>query len=99
MPGDVRGTSFFAYNYPFRDHWDTAYEWLPDAGVSVLPSRNGPVSTRNWEAVREGIQHANLAQMVKENLATSPDKSALIASGLVPQLLTWLAEHPCTPCQ
>jgi hypothetical protein len=68
QPGNILGTLFFAYYYPFRDAWDAGHEFLSDAGVAVLPSRHGPVATRAWEAIREGIQDADLAQVVKESL-------------------------------
>jgi hypothetical protein len=93
QPGPCLGTAFFAFYYPFRDPWDTAYEHLPDAGVTVLPSRHGPVATRTWEAIREGTQHANLARMVRERLGTAvvePAVQALIEAGSVEELLAWL---------
>jgi len=68
QPGEILGTLFFAYYYPFRDAWDAGHEFINDAGVTVLPSRHGPVATRAWEAIREGIQDADLAQAVKETI-------------------------------
>jgi len=91
--GQIQGSAFFAFNYPFRDWWDTAYETLPDAQVTVLPARHGPVSTRGWEAIRESIQHANLAQMVKERNGPTD----LIANGSVAQILTWLEGNNTPP--
>ena len=94
QPGNCVGTAFFAFYYPFRDAWDTAYEHLPDAAVTVLPSRQGPVPTRAWEAIREGVQHANLARMVKERAAGGPeDVAKLVEQGSVEQLLAWLETH------
>jgi hypothetical protein len=96
QPGMCVGTGFFAFYYPFRDAWDTAYEHIPDVGVTVLPSRHGPVATRTWEAVREGIQHANLAMMVKERAgerASEPATKQLIDKGSVEELLAWLEKN------
>jgi len=87
--GQIKGSAFFAFNYPFRDHWDTAYEAIADASVTVLPSRYGPVSARSYEALREGIQHGNLAQMVKE-APGGAGETTLINSGSVASLLSWL---------
>ena len=101
QPGNCVGTAFFAFNYPFRDHWDTAYEYLPDAAVTVLPSRNGPVATRTWEAIREGTQHADLAMMVREKLGAKAFEDVqdeamrkLVAQGSVEELLAWLEARP-----
>jgi hypothetical protein len=93
QPGPCLGTAFFAFYYPFRDPWDTAHEHLPDAGVTVLPSRHGPVATRTWEAIREGTQHANLARMVRERANAEPldpPLKTLIETGSVADLLAWL---------
>ncbi|MDI9583411.1 MAG: hypothetical protein QM473_04265 [Acidobacteriota bacterium] len=101
QPGQCVGTAFFAFNYPFRDSWDTAYEHIADAAVTVLPSRLGPVSTRPWEAIREGIQHANLAMMVRERTGAASfddlpegEPKRLVESGTVEQLLDWLEQNP-----
>lgn len=93
-PGPCMGTWFFALYYPFRDPWDTGNEYLRDVSVFVLPSRNGPVATISWEMMREAIQHADLAQMVKER-AKADDKAAsgLVANGSVKDLLDWLERH------
>ena len=64
--GNCLGTEFFAFYYPFRDAWDAGYEYIPDVSVMVLPSRHGVVPTPTYEAIREGIQTADLAYMVKE---------------------------------
>ncbi|MGI8923621.1 MAG: hypothetical protein ACR2HJ_06205 [Fimbriimonadales bacterium] len=93
--GDVRGTAFFAFYYPFRDPWDTAHEHLPDVSVHVLPSRHGPIATRAWEAIEEAIQDANLAQMVKEKSGAQRDDPAikkLISEGDIASLAAWLAK-------
>jgi hypothetical protein len=88
--GLVQGTAFFAFYYPFRDSWDTAHEFLSDAGVVVLPSRHGPVATRGWEAIREGIQDADLARVVKVNLGPAmnvEDQNKLLQYGTTEELL------------
>jgi len=92
--GKCIGFMFFAFYYPFRDPWDTAYEHIGDVSVFVLPSRHGPVATMAWEAIREAVQHADLARMVKER-AAADDKAAqeLVANGSVEQLLEWLEAH------
>ncbi len=93
QPGNCLGFAFFAFYYPFRDPWDTAYEYLPDASVVVLPSRNGPVPTISWEAIREAIQHADLARMVKERAVSSDETArALIINGSVSEILEWLEQ-------
>ncbi len=86
QPGINLGTAFFAMNYPFRDGWDTAYEFVPDVSTFVLQSHNGPVATPAWEAVREAGIEANLAQMVKER----GGNAQLIAKGSTAELLQWL---------
>lgn len=90
QPGANLGTAFFAMNYPFRDGWDTAYEFVPDASTFVLQSRTGPVATPAWEAVREGSIAANLAQMVKERGGNNPQTQQLLARGSTEDLLRWL---------
>jgi hypothetical protein len=93
-PGTCLGTWFFAFYYPFRDPWDTGNEYLRDVSVFVLPSRSGPVPTIAWEKMREAIQHADLAQMVKERAA--PDDAGarnLVANGSVNALIEWLEAH------
>lgn len=92
QPANCRGSAFFAFYYPFRDAWDTANEYLPDASVHILPSRFGPVATIGWEAIREGITSANLAQMVKERSGNRPDAALqhLMTQGSTAELLQWL---------
>ncbi|NBY02683.1 MAG: hypothetical protein EBQ87_11985 [Planctomycetes bacterium] len=95
QPADCRGTAFFAPYYPWRDPWDTAYEHIKDVSVFVLPSRHGPVATPAWEAIREAVQHANLARMVREK--AKPDDAAakpLWETGSVESLCNWLIAHP-----
>jgi len=90
QPGLVQGTAFFALYYPFRDSWDTGHEFLNDAGMAVLPSRHGPVATRAWEAIREGIQDADLARAAKENLDPQmkiEDQNKLLQFGTTEELL------------
>jgi len=93
--GDLcMGTWFFALYYPWRDPWDTGYEHIKDVSVCILPSRLGPVPTMTWESIREAIQHADLAQMVKES-AAKDDKEAqkLVSSGSISHLLRWLEKN------
>jgi len=60
----------------------------------VLPSRNGPVATIGWEMMRGAVQHADLAQMVKERAAaTDKDAQSLVAGGSVEALIQWLEAH------
>ena len=96
LPPNCRGTEFFAFYYPFRDPWDAAYEHIGDASVMVLPSRHGPVSMPAFEGIREGVQAANLATMVKERAGDKPSEATakLIATGTVPELIRWLEAHP-----
>jgi hypothetical protein len=101
QPGHCLGTAFFAFNYPWRDPWDTGYEHIVDASTTVLRSRHGPVPTRTWEAIREGTQHTNLAVMVREKLGkktfdqiTEPRLKKLVETGSVDELLEWLEKHP-----
>ena len=95
QPADCRGTAFFAPYYPWRDPWDTAYEHIKDVSVFVLPSRHGPVATPAWEAIRESVQHANLARMVRER-AKPEDATAkpLWETGSVESLCNWLLAQP-----
>jgi len=100
--GQCVGTAFFALNYPWRDQWDTAYEHIPDAStMGAVQSRHGPVPTRTWEAIREAIQHADLAMLVRERLGvktfeeiTDPDLQRLVAEGTSEELIRWLEQHP-----
>ncbi|MEI7437844.1 MAG: hypothetical protein WCL16_13650, partial [bacterium] len=95
QPGDCRGTAFFAPYYPGRDPWDTAYEHIRDNSVFVLYSRHGPVATPTWEALREAVQHANLARMVRERAAPNDVQAkALWENGSVEAILAWLEMHP-----
>lgn len=97
-PGDCRGTALFAPYYPWRDPWDTAYEHISDVSVMVLPSRHGPVATPAWEALLLGVQHANLARMVRERAGDNdPEARALWEKGSPEDLLDWLEKHPGTP--
>jgi hypothetical protein len=91
QPADCRGTAFFAPYYPWRDPWDTAYEHIKDVSVFVLPSRHGPVATPTWEALREAVQDANLARMVREQAGPDDAKAkALWESGGPEELIQWL---------
>lgn len=100
--GKCVGTAFFALNYPWRDPWDTAYEHIPDAStMGAVISRHGPVPTRTWEAIREAIQHADLAMLVRERLGvkayeeiTDPTLRDLVAGGTRGELIRWLEKHP-----
>ncbi len=100
--GKCVGTAFFALSYPFRDQWDTAYEYLPDAStMGAVMSRHGPVATRTWEAIGEATQHANLAMLVRERLGVAtfdgikdPAIQRLVAAGTSDELIGWLQEHP-----
>lgn len=94
QPADCRGTAFFAPYYPWRDPWDTAYEHIKDVSVFVLPSRHGPVATPAWEAIREAVQHANLARMVREQAPDDPAAKALWETGSVEEIRDWLLKHP-----
>ena len=88
------GFAFFALYYPFRDPWDTAYEHIKDVSVVVLPSRNGPVPTMAWEAIREAVEHADLAMMVKERAQPGDEEAKkLIGGGSVAELLGWLEKR------
>lgn len=99
--GKCVGTAFFALNYPWRDQWDTAYEHIPDAStMGAVPSRHGPVATRTWEAIREAVQHADLAMLVRQRLGaktfdevTDPAMQKLISEGSVQELVLWLEKH------
>ena len=94
--GEIKGFAFYAFNAPGRDHWDIPYPSSgSDHAIIVLPSRYGPVPTRTWEAIREAIQHANLAQMVKEHPDAQPlelDETIkkLIRDGSTQDLIEWL---------
>jgi hypothetical protein len=100
--GLCMGTTFFALNYPFRDPWDTGYEYIPDASVmGALPSRHGPVATRTWEAIQEGAQEANVALLVRERVGAKvfediKDEAVkkLVTDGKSEELIRWLEEHP-----
>jgi len=94
QPGKCIGFTFFAFYYPFRDPWDAAYEHIGDVSVFVLPSRHGPVPTMAWEAIREAVEHADLARMVKERAKPDDkDAQALVGSGSVEALLAWLEKN------
>ncbi|HJN14692.1 MAG TPA: hypothetical protein QGH10_04350 [Armatimonadota bacterium] len=96
------GTAFFALNYPWRDQWDTAYEHIRDAStMGAVISRHGPVPTRTWEAIREAIQTADMAMLVREKVGadrfedvTDPALQELIAEGTADELIGWLQQHP-----
>lgn len=99
--GQCLGTAYFAMTYPFRDQWDTAYEYISDAStMGSVMSRHGPVPTRTWEATREAIQHADLAMLVRERLGVKtfeevkdPAMQKLIAEGTVEELIEWLGKN------
>jgi len=101
-PGRCVGTAFFALEYPWRDPWDTAYEHIPDAStMGSVQSRHGPVPTRTWEAIREAIEHANLAMLVRERLGVAtfdevidPALCKLVTDGSREELILWLEQHP-----
>ncbi len=101
QPGRCVGTAFFAFYYPFRDPWDTAYEHIADVAVTVLPSRHGPIATRVWEAIGEAAVHANLAVMIREKAGAAttdeledPELKRLVSEGTVEELLGWLEAGP-----
>jgi len=99
--GKCVGTTFFALNYPWRDQWDAGYEHIPDAStMGCVMSRHGPVATRTWEAIREAVEHANLAMLVRERLRVKtfeevkdPVLQKLIADGSREELIIWLEHH------
>jgi hypothetical protein len=99
--GQCVGTAFFALNYPWRDQWDTAYEHIPDAStMGAVMSRHGPVPTRTWEAIREAIQTADLAMLVRERSGASkfeevrdPALRKLISEGSSDELIAWLEKQ------
>jgi hypothetical protein len=100
QPGDCRGTALFAPYYPWRDPWDTAYEHIRDVAVMVLPSRHGPVATPAWEALLLGVQHANLARMVRERAGEAdPAARELWEKGSPEDMLDWLDKHPVKPAR
>ena len=71
-----------------------AYEHIKDVSVFVLPSRHGPVATPAWESIREAVQHANLARMVRERAKPDdPDAKPLWETGIVEALRDWLLTH------
>ncbi|MEY4565202.1 MAG: hypothetical protein RLY14_172 [Planctomycetota bacterium] len=96
--GNCVGVAFFALNYPWRDQWDTGYEHIADAStMGAVMSCNGPVATIVWEQMREAVQTANLAMMVREQLGVSSfddvkeeELRKLIAEGSSEQLIEWL---------
>ena len=63
----------------------------------MYPGRHGPISTRGWEAIRDGGQHANLGVMLKEKavaVGVTDRFTDLVANGSVPQLLTAIGNMP-----
>ncbi len=96
--GNCVGVAFFALNYPWRDQWDTAYEHLLDAStMGAVQSRHGPVTSLIWEQIRECVQTANLAMMVREKLGVKtydevkdPKLQKLISEGTEEELVRWL---------
>jgi len=98
VPGQTStcfGTAFFAFNYMWRDHWDTGYEVVSDEAETVLPSRHGPVPTRVWDAIREGTQDAKLAFMVKARLGGTLNETErnFVVNATTEELIAWL-ENP-----
>ncbi len=101
QPGNCVGVAFFALNYPWRDQWDTGYEHISDAStMGAVISRHGPVATIVWEQIREVLQTANLAMMVRERLGvrtfnevTDTDMQRLIREGTSAELIRWLETH------
>ena len=66
---DLDAFGFWAYNTYYGSPWDDfdnspGNDW-PDAAV-VYPGPKGPITTRNWEAVREGIQDYKLVVVLEE---------------------------------
>ena len=97
-PGNCIGTGLYTVNVARRDPWDTAYQQMPqDEGVFMYPSRNGPIPSRAWEAIRDGTEHADLATMLKEkaaNLGLGDRYAELVAEGTVEQLVKALGRLP-----
>ena len=95
QPTNCIGAAFFAFNYMWRDHWDTGYEVVVDEAETVLPSRNGPVPTRVWDAIREGTQDAKLGFLVKQKLGgvLNTTEQSFVANSKTEELISWL-EHP-----
>jgi hypothetical protein len=61
----------------------------------VLQSRHGPVATPAWESIREAVQHANLARMVRERACPQDTATqSLWETGSVEALHDWLLAHP-----
>lgn len=95
-PGNCIGTGLYSVKAIRRDPWDTAYQQMPqDEGVFMYPSRHGPIPSRAWEAIRDAIQHANLATMLKEKAAElelSDPYANLIVGGDIADLTVTLEE-------
>ena len=68
--------------------------------MGAVRSRHGPVATRTWEAIREGIECADLAMLVRERSGakrfddvSDPALKKLISEGSREDLILWLENN------
>mgnify|MGYP002344239527 FL=1 len=91
---DLDAFGFWAYNTYYSSPWDDfdsipGVDW-PDAAV-VYPGPKGPITTRNWEAVREGIQDYKLVVVLEELIEKA--KAANLTVTASEEVLVEIAEQ------
>ncbi len=97
-------------------YWVYHYQdlWLPDPAVSaeygvVYLTGNGPVTTKRWEASRDGIEDYELLSMLRESAGRSKSAAAQEALALIDEAVAFVTRgqdqvsdisrqlHPYTP--
>ena len=91
---DLDAFGFWAYNTYYGSPWDDfdsipGVDW-PNAAI-VYPGPKGPITTRNWEAVREGIQDYKLVVVLEELIEKA--KAADLTVTASEEALLEIAEH------
>ena len=72
------GIGYWCYNATPGDLWERT---TPEYNL-VYPGQNGPVTSRRWEAVREGIEDARILMALKsfrQKNMTNPEKKEICA--------------------
>ena len=81
----MNGGGYWVYSE--KDYWTPSHE--TDYGV-VYPAPQGPVTTRRWEASREGSQDYELLLMLRRAAQASPSPDAKPALALIDQAVAFV---------
>ena len=89
----VEGVFYWAYNSWRGDPWDDFDGPIADCGV-IYPAASGPISSRRWEASREGIEDWQLIRLVERlgKDSKNPSQAQKLVREAIDQVLAAPAE-------